>query len=161
MSALVTVCRGTDPNLGSCIDNPIVLGDDDPNDYEIDVDCGSQCAESVELDGALSSSSKTTFDSRTSVSSSPGGCHDIETAQHLWLSEPDAATFDPMQPHGPSSRPLSELLHDRIDAEDHSMDCARFESTTFHPAPSCNQSPRRSRSSSLNQLSQEDDLHTN
>jgi hypothetical protein len=160
VSALVTIRRETDPNFGSCIDNPIVWGDDDPNDYETDVDCGSQRAENAESDGALSSSPETTFDSRTSVSPSPRGCHDIETAQHLRLSEQDAATSDPMQPHDPSSRPLSKLLHDRIDAEDHSTDCVRSESATFHPAPSCNQSPRRSRSSSLNQLSQEDNLHT-
>jgi hypothetical protein len=51
------------------------LGDGVPSNSEIDIDCGSQRAHSVESD-ALFSSPETTIDSRTSVSSSPGGCHE-------------------------------------------------------------------------------------
>lgn len=78
---------------GRSQDSTIFLGDDDPSDYETDVDCGSQRAESAESDGALFSSPETTFDSRTSVSPGPKGCHDVErnglteTAQHLRLAE--------------------------------------------------------------------------
>jgi hypothetical protein len=100
------------------------------------------------------------------VSPSPGGCHDIErndfteTAQHLRLGEQDASTSDSMRAYSPSSRPSSESLHDRIDTEDHSTDRAIPEAVIFHSAPSCNQSPHCSRSSLLNQFSQEDNLHT-
>jgi len=140
---------------GKSQDNSIVLKDDDPKDCETDVDCGSQRAESAESDGALFSSLETTFDWRTSVSPSPGECHDIETAQHLRLTEQDAATSDPIQYHSPSSRPSSEPLHDHINAEDNCTDHARSETITSHPAHPCNRSSRRSRLSPLNQLSQE------
>ena len=94
------------------------------------------------------------------MSPSPGECYDIETAQHLRLTEQDAATSDPMQPHSLSSHPSSELLHDHINTEDHSTDCTRFEAVTSHPASLYNQFSRHPKSSSLNQFGQEDDPHT-
>jgi len=120
---------------------------------------------SAESDGGLFSSPETTFDSKTSVSPSPERCHDIkrydfaETAQHLRLAEQDASMSDSMRSYSPSSCPSSEPLHDRIDAKDHSTDRARSEAVLSYSARPRNQSPLRSRSPPLNQLSQED-LHT-
>jgi hypothetical protein len=69
VSAPLILCRRTDPKY--YVDSTIFLGDDDPSDYETDVDYNSQRAESAESDGALCSSPETTFDSRTSVSLGP------------------------------------------------------------------------------------------
>lgn len=161
MSALVTVCCKRDLNFEFCIDKSIVLRDNELNDYETDVDCDSQCVESAESNSVLFSSSEITFNFRTSVFSSFEECYNIETAQHLQLSKQDAAMFNLMQPHGFFLCSLSKLLHDCIDAEDHFTNCARFEFTTFHLASSCNQSLHCFRLSSLNQLSQKNNLHIN
>jgi hypothetical protein len=153
--------------LFACADNPIVLEEGEPNASENEADYGSLRAESAEPDRGLFSNPEAARDSRTSVSpSNPEGCHDIErndfteTAQRLRLAEQDASTSDSMRPYSPSSRPSSDPSHGCIDAKDHSTDRARSEAVISHSARPRNQSPRRSRSSPLNQLSEEDHLHT-
>ena len=135
-STLIFFCHG--------VDNPIVLlEDDESNASNSEAVDGSLHAESAEPDVGFSSSLETAVDSRPlAPPSNPEGCHEIErndfteTAQRLRFAEQEASTSDPMRPYGPSSRPSSELLHDRIGTEDLYTHRARSEATMSNSARS-------------------------
>ena len=123
-------------------------------------------AESAEPDADSSSSLETAVDSRPPAPpSNPEGCHEIEcndfteTAQRLRFAEQEASTSDPMRPYGPSSRPSSEPLHDRIGTEDLYTRRARSEAMMSNSARPRSQPLHYSRASLLNQLCQEGHLH--
>jgi hypothetical protein len=124
-------------------------------------------AESAGPDAGSSSSPETAVDSRAlAPPSNLEGCHEIErndfteTAQRLRFAEQEASTSDLMRPYGPSSRPSSEPLHDRIGTEDLYTRRARSEATMSNSARPRSQPLHCSRASFLKQLSQEDHLHT-
>ena len=123
----------------------MLLGDDDSNASEAEVDDGGR-AKSTELDAGLLDSPDTAVDSTTPAPPSSDGWYDIddfpETAQRSRRSEQRASTSDCMRPYAASSsRASSEPLHDHISTADHCTVRASSEATMSHPARPCNQPP--------------------
>ncbi|TVY20230.1 hypothetical protein LARI1_G001640 [Lachnellula arida] len=147
------------PSSSGSPDNPIdLLGNDNSSASEAEVDDNSIRAEYAKPDMSFFDGPETAVKSITPAPSfSPDRGHDIddfpETAPRLQLAEQGASTPDSIPLYNPSSHLSSESLHDRIDIEGFYTRWARSDST--HPQ---SPSPRQSRTSPENQLSEEDYL---
>jgi hypothetical protein len=168
VSASTTLHCGSEPPFSNIVlDDPIILGEDEPNTSEADIDCDSLRVESAEPNAGVFDRPKPASDSRIlAPPSSPRGCYDSEphdfneTAQLLRPAKQGALTSDSMRRYGPSSRGSSEPLHCRIDREGFYTSCTRSEAATSCASRPHSQPPRCSQASPLDQLSPEDHLHT-
>ena len=76
----ITVHCEINLNFKFCIDNLIILRNNDLNNYKININCDSQCAENAELNDVFFSSSKIIFNFRTLMFSNFEEYHNIKTA---------------------------------------------------------------------------------
>lgn len=149
------------------LDDPIILGEDEPNTSKADIDYGN-CVESADPKAGVFDKPKPASNSRILIpSSSPRGCHDPEphdfneTAQLLRPAKQGALTSNSMRRYSPSSRGSSEPLHGWVDREGLYSGRVRSEAAMSYASRAHSQPPCCSQPSPLDQLSPENDLYTN